>query len=90
VQEAQWTLGLELTEDGIACNGGQAAGCKIGRVVDNKPMTVTRATDADLATLRNSLTTVILPAWVKRCGARCGEIYNRVVAPITGVKYQPS
>jgi TRAP-type C4-dicarboxylate transport system substrate-binding protein len=90
VQEAQWRLGLELTEDGVACNAGQAAGCKIGRVVDNKPMTVTRATDADLATLRNSLTSVILPAWVKRCGARCGEIYNRVVAPITGVKYEPS
>src|SRR3954452_16520256 len=60
VQEAQWTLGLELTEDGIACNAGQAAGCKIGRVVDTKPMTVTRASEADLATLRNSLTTVIL------------------------------
>jgi hypothetical protein len=52
-------------------------------------MTVTRATDADLATLRNSLTAVVLPAWIKRCGERCGEIYNRIVAPITGVRYQP-
>jgi TRAP-type transport system periplasmic protein len=24
---------------------------------------------------------------VKRCGARCGEIYNEVVAPITGLKF---
>jgi len=34
-------------------------------------------------------TAVILPAWVKRCGERCGEVYNRAVAPITGVKYEP-
>ena len=33
-------------------------------------------------------TTVVLPAWVKRCGERCGETYNRIVAPITGVKYE--
>ena len=61
----------------------------IGRVVEDKPMTITRATDKDLALLRSSLTSVVLPAWVKRCGDRCGEIYNRVVAPITGVKYEP-
>ena len=53
VQEKQWALGLELTEDGIACNAGQKDGCKIGRVVEDKPMTITRATDADAATLAN-------------------------------------
>jgi len=31
----------------------------------------------------------VLPAWVKRCGARCGDIYNDVVAPISGVKFAP-
>ena len=51
-------------------------------------MTITRATDADIATLKSSLTSVVLPAWVKRCGERCGETYNRIVAPITGVKYE--
>ena len=89
VQEAQWTLGLELTEDGVQCNAGNKDGCKIGRPVEDKPMTITRATEKDLALLRSSLTSVVLPAWVKRCGERCGEIYNRVVAPITGVKYEP-
>jgi TRAP-type transport system periplasmic protein len=88
VQEKQWALGLELTEDGIACNAGKAEGCKIGRVVSDKPMTIARATDADMATLKSSLTSVVLPAWVKRCGERCGEVYNRIVAPITGVKYE--
>ena len=89
VQEKQWALGLELTEDGIACNGGDKDKCKIGRVVEARPMTITRATDADMATLRKSLTDVVLPAWIKRCGAKCGETYNRLVAPITGVKYEP-
>ena len=58
VQEKQWALGLELTEDGIACNAGKTDGCKIGRVVDDRPMTIMRATDADMATLRNRS-----PAW---------------------------
>ena len=88
VQEKQWALGLELTEDGVACNAGQKDQCKIGRTVEDKPMTITRATDADRATLRSALTAVVLPAWVKRCGERCGETYNRIVAPITGVKYE--
>jgi hypothetical protein len=29
----------------------------------------------------------VLPNWVKRCGARCGDVFNEVVAPIAGVKY---
>jgi TRAP-type transport system periplasmic protein len=89
VEDAQWKLGLELTEDGIACNGGNKDGCKIGRLVEARPMTVTRGTEADMAALRNSLTSVVLPAWVKRCGDRCGETYNRLVAPITGIRYEP-
>jgi hypothetical protein len=50
---------------------------------------VTPATQADTETLRASLTSVVLPAWVKRCGERCGETYNRLVAPITGIRYEP-
>ena len=57
-------------------------------MVSDKPMTIVRGTDADAATLKASLTSVVLPAWVKRCGERCGETYNRIVAPITGVKYE--
>ena len=89
VQEQQWKQGTELTEDGIACNAGRKEGCRIGKVVEDKPMTVTRATPADTETLRTALTTVVLPAWVKRCGERCGETYNRLVAPITGIRYEP-
>ena len=50
-------------------------------------MTVARPTAADQELLRKTLVENVLPAWVKRCGARCGEIYNEVVAPITGVQF---
>ena len=89
VEEAQWRLGAEITQDGIDCNIGNAAGCKIYTLVKNKPMVQVKATDADRAKLREALTATVLPGWVKRCGARCGEIYNQAIAPISGVKYAP-
>jgi hypothetical protein len=29
----------------------------------------------------------VIPAWVKRAGEKNGDVYNQVVAPISGVKY---
>ena len=49
-----------------------------------------RATDADNARARQVLTDVVLPNWVKRCGARCGDIFNEIAAPLTGVRYRPN
>jgi TRAP-type C4-dicarboxylate transport system substrate-binding protein len=88
LQDAQWKLGEEASEDGIACNAGERAGCSIGRLVENRPMTYTRATQQDLETLRGILRNNVLPAFVQRCGAACGETYNRLVAPISGVPFQ--
>jgi TRAP-type transport system periplasmic protein len=45
------------------------------------------ATPEDKATLRKIVETVVIPGWVKRCGSRCGDVYNEVVAPITGLKF---
>jgi TRAP-type transport system periplasmic protein len=90
VENAQWALGAEATEDGIACNTGKAETCKIGALVKTNPMSVTRPTAGDQELLRKTLAENVLPAWVKRCGARCGEIYNQVVAPITGVRFTGS
>jgi TRAP-type transport system periplasmic protein len=87
LENAQWDLGKSATEDGIACNTGKADGCKIGKVVDKDPMSVTRPTAEDAEVLRKQLGEVVLPAFVKRCGAACGEQYNKIVAPITGVKF---
>jgi TRAP-type C4-dicarboxylate transport system substrate-binding protein len=89
VQEAQWKLGNEVTQDGVDCNIGNAAGCKIHNLVKTRPMTLVKATDADKAKVREALANVVLPSWVKRCGPKCGETYNEVIAPITGVRYRP-
>jgi TRAP-type C4-dicarboxylate transport system substrate-binding protein len=89
ITDKQWQFGgVELTQDGIDCNSGRPT-CKVGTPDKESPMVEVTPTDGDRALLRRLLTESVLPAWVKRCGARCGDIYNGVVAPITGVVYTP-
>ncbi|MDJ0390586.1 TRAP transporter substrate-binding protein [Roseomonas sp. E05] len=83
-----WELGRQATEDGIACNIGEAGSCKLHPLAA-RPMTLVKAAPADHELLRKSFRAVVLPNWVKRCGARCGEIYNTVIAPVSGVEYSP-
>lgn len=87
VQEAQWKLGLDATQDGVACNTGNAADCKLHSLVKNKPMKEVKADVPALASIRSTFASEVLPSWVKRCGERCAQVYSEVVAPITGVKY---
>ena len=42
--------------------------------------------DADRALVRQVFEPTVLPGWVRRCGARCGEVYNQVIAPIAGMR----
>ena len=86
VQEAQWKLGVEATNDGIACNVGRAADCKLHGLV-KRPMVEVKAQANTAASIQKELVEDVLPGWVKRCGARCGQVYNDVIAPITGFKY---
>jgi TRAP-type C4-dicarboxylate transport system substrate-binding protein len=88
VVDEHWKLGKDHTEDGIACNGGNAAGCKIGVLpAAGKAMQVKMPTDTDTAAMRKAFSEKVLPTWVGRCGARCGDIYNDLIAPVSGVKY---
>ncbi len=85
--DRQWQFGgVEFTQDGIDCNANRPT-CKIGTLAKDKAMVEVKATDADKALLKKILAESVLPAWVKRCGARCGEIFNDRVAPIAGVRY---
>lgn len=83
-----WALGDAATRDGIDCSIGKAEACKIHPLAA-KPMTEVKATEADRALVREVVQSTVLPGFVKRCGARCGEIFNQVVAPIAGVEYRP-
>lgn len=87
VQDAQWKLGLQATEDGVACNVGRQADCKIHSLVKTRPMVEVKADASTKPAIQKAFVEDVLPSWVKRCGDRCGQIYNDVVAPITGVKY---
>ncbi|MFC7539519.1 hypothetical protein ACFQU2_08680 [Siccirubricoccus deserti] len=49
-------------------------------------MTEVPATEADRAAVREILEKTVLPGFVRRCGARCGEVFNQVIAPIVGVR----
>jgi len=44
------------------------------------------ATEADKAQVKRILSESVLPGFIKRCGARCGEVFNQVIAPLAGVK----
>ena len=79
-------LSVEITQDGTDCNTGRP-NCKHGTLAKDRPMVEVKATDAEKARFARILDETVIPAWVKRCGDPCGETYNRVIAPITGVKY---
>lgn len=86
LQDAQWALVSEASDDGVACNVGRAANCRMHSLA-RKPMVEVKAQPDVAATLRSDLVQAVLPGWVKRCGDRCAAIYNEVIAPITGLKY---
>lgn len=86
IQDAQWALGAEATTDGVDCNVGRAAGCKMHALVKKPMVEVKPAADVHTA-VHKIMVADVLPAWVKRCGDRCATIYNDVIAPITGLKY---
>ncbi len=81
-----WELGDAGTRDGIDCNTGNRAGCRLTPLAA-RPMTEVPSSPEEAARLRRIFETVVLPGWVRRCGARCGEIYNQVIAPISGVRF---
>jgi TRAP-type C4-dicarboxylate transport system substrate-binding protein len=81
-----WELGDAATRDGLDCATGKAEGCRI-HTLATRPMTEVNATEGDRAQLREILEKTVLPGFVRRCGARCGETFNQVVAPLAGVRF---
>jgi TRAP-type C4-dicarboxylate transport system substrate-binding protein len=87
IEDKHWQLGgVEMTQDGIDCNTAKP-GCKIGVSAKDRPMTEVQPTEADRTLLKKILAENVIPAWIKRCGGKCGETYNQVLAPITGIPY---
>jgi TRAP-type C4-dicarboxylate transport system substrate-binding protein len=69
------------TENGLACNAGRDT-CAEGR---RGRMTIVEERDQDEALRAALLRDVVLPSWVRRCGAGCAESWNRYIAPNLGI-----
>ncbi len=76
-----WRSAEVETENGLACNAGleTCAGGRRGR------MAVVEERDQDEARRAQLLRDVVLPSWVRRCGAGCAESWNRHIAPTLGL-----
>jgi TRAP-type C4-dicarboxylate transport system substrate-binding protein len=88
IEEEQWQLARDSYQEGIDCNAGRKEGCKSSTLVTKNPLVAVEPTEQDKAALKNILAKTVIPNWVKRCGARCGEQFNTVVAPLVGVRYE--
>lgn len=77
-----WRSAAFETENGLACNAGRDT-CTEGR---RGRMTVVEERDQDEALRAQLLREVVLPSWVRRCGAGCAESWNRYIAPTLGLQ----
>ena len=78
VENAQWELGAKATEDGIACNTGnkrrlQDRQARRAEPDDRDAPDQGRRGDCCSKTLAET----VLPAFVKRCGARAASTTTR-------------
>jgi TRAP-type C4-dicarboxylate transport system substrate-binding protein len=72
------------TAQGVACNTGQA-GCQGGR-----PGSMQAVSGADDARrVRQLFAEVVLPRWIRRCGAECASAWNQTLGPAIGVRVAP-
>jgi TRAP-type C4-dicarboxylate transport system substrate-binding protein len=82
LEAAIWDEAARETAEGVACNTG-ADGCQSGR---RGRMTAVAPTPDDELRRRDILASTVLPRWLQRCGPGCAELWNRTLAPATGVR----
>lgn len=82
LEQSIWADAEQQTLEGVACNTG-TDGCQSG-----KPgrMTEVKATPDDQRKLNESFRISVLPSWVERCGNGCVPVWNRLMAPVSGIK----
>lgn len=81
LESAIWDESARQTDEGVACNVGTDA-CQSGR---RGHMTAVQSTPDDERRRRDLLADTVLPRWLQRCGPGCAELWNRTLAPATGV-----
>jgi TRAP-type C4-dicarboxylate transport system substrate-binding protein len=80
LEQAIWSEAENETSNGIACNIG-AASCVGGRP---GRMTLVGPTAADTARAKEIFASTVLPAYLKRCGAPCTDVWAKTVGAPPG------
>lgn len=82
LEQAIWADSERITLEGVACNVGRGA-CVTGKPGRMKEVITSAAEEKKL---REAFRTSVLPAWVARCGNSCVPVWNRLLAPVSGVQ----
>jgi TRAP-type C4-dicarboxylate transport system substrate-binding protein len=75
LEAAIWEESERDTAEGMACNSGMPA-CKSGQ---KGAMTVVPVAAQDERRRQEVFTNTVLPRWLKRCGARCNDIWSQTI-----------
>lgn len=81
LETAIWSGAERDAIEGIACNTGQGD-CSSGTPGH---MTLLPVAPRDDVLRHQIFATVVLPAWIRRCGATCAEIWNETIGPVRHV-----
>ncbi|MDX2102618.1 MAG: TRAP transporter substrate-binding protein DctP [Alphaproteobacteria bacterium] len=82
VTEAIWDAAEAETASADACNAGRGP-CSMGTP---GTLSLVVPTARDRQTLRDALTTAILPEWFAACGPACAAKWKAQVAPVIGLR----
>jgi TRAP-type C4-dicarboxylate transport system substrate-binding protein len=82
LQDEIWEAADRERQDGFDCNAGRPS-CESGRP---GRMTIVEDSWQDDALRIKLLNEVVLPNWVRRCGADCAAEWNRLMAPELGIQ----
>ncbi len=76
-----WEESERDTAEGFACNSGLPT-CQVGR---KGAMVVVPVSSQDERRRQEIFTATVLPRWLKRCGARCNDIWSQTIGPARSI-----
>lgn len=79
LERAMWDAAASETDEGIACNVGDAGLCTHGR---RGRMTAVRESAADAQRRREVFAQHVLPRWFERCGAACRTAWQHTIGAL--------
>lgn len=81
LEAAIWAESERETAEGLACNKGSAAcgGARKGHMIE-VPVSA-----PDERRRQEIFSSTVLARWLKRCNARCADVWNQTIGPVRGI-----